>query len=817
VSISPAMLTDLAVVGFALWTVAANLVVIARGTTLGLVAAGVATAALMIAVVGAVCLRRPWRSAYLADLAADAPPVAHPLPGSSASRLLILPALTLLVWLATRSLWVTWILAVLSSVAAYVHAQREPPAAAGQPKNGPEVGRNELRVLHGLAVACALFTLFVVRPRSDDSFYLNMAVSVVDYPRQELLGLMMLHGPASDTLAAQPMFPPYKVHSFELLGGLISYVTGLPAAAVIHFVFATLLGWLVPFALARLLRMLIPRDWLFALIVVLSFYVIEGTAARGYANHAFVRLFNGKAALLTIGVPLICAYGLRFGAGPSRLRFALLGLSQVAAVGLSSTGLWLAPVLAMLSVFAATPLWRELPRRLLGSFASSAYVLAIGAWCMTQMRVGVAEPAELDIAPDSSAAVAEAVLADMPAGFARLAESFSVVLGPEHTAIHLLALAWLAALLAPTAVGRRLFSLLLLAVTLGFGNPLLANTIAGYITGSTTYHRVLWLLPIPIALAVCATRLFAWSKSRFSLASACALSAAALGVFYLVTTERLVIGEANSGKLQLLPALKLPPRAHKIAQEICKWAPTGKRVLASQAVLQQLPTLHRCGYPLLAADRWLLATEQDEAARIELIGFVDKAGEIPRERGAWFIDALQRFRIDAIVLSQEASRNARTKSLVRLAGFERIGEVEWEQMYVRVRAQTHAKSMRIALAACEVSGPSGHVLAPFDVSAAIAETRCAHAPAAPAGLRPAPLDDPELLDLERLTYMASDLPASRGGWLRDAVASHAIDTVVLSGQGTKNRRFKALLAGLGFRKAQVVRDHSVFRKLAEAR
>ena len=56
---------------------------------------------------------------------------------------------------------------------------------------------------------------------------------------------------------------------------------------------------------------------------------------------------------LAVGVPLVCAYGMRFGLRPNAWRFALLSLAQVSFMGMSSTGIWLAPVLATLSVVAA--------------------------------------------------------------------------------------------------------------------------------------------------------------------------------------------------------------------------------------------------------------------------------------------------------------------------------------------------------------------------------------------------------------------------------------------------------------------------------
>lgn len=806
----PGVLTDGVVVAYALWTLAANLAVMTGGNARTLSLLGVAVVGGML-VLGALVYRRvPWAGVYLADAAPDSVCAAQVPDLASAARGLFMPVVTLLLWLSTGNAWVAWGGLLLTTLLLYTRALK--PAAAVQSVPTPPVpdSRVERAALYALAFGCALFTLLAVRPRSDDALYLNLAVSIVDAPHEALLSVLHLHGPPSTTLGLQRVFPPYRVHSFELLGGLVSRMTGFEPAAVVHFGLATLLGWFTPFALARLLRMLAPRHWLVALLVMVSFYCIEGSASRGFANHALVRFFNGKAALLTLGVPLVCAYGLRYGARPSRWRLGMLGLSQVAAVGLSSTGIWLVPVLAVVSVAAATPTRRLLPARLGASVLSSTYVLALAVWILAQMNTGLVEPTEVDAL---SATVSSLAHSGVPTKLTALADGLPIVLGPERTVIALLGAMLVAALVSPGVLGLRLLSGLALLVAAAFGNPLLAEWVARHVTGVTTYQRIFWLLPVPLAVGLSFAWLFGVLRERLPTLAASALTLLALGGFYGIAVDRLVISEANAAKLHFPPVLKLPPHARLVAKAVCKLAPKDKCVLASAGVSQQLPIIPGCGYPLIAADRWLSASLAEVHNRTSLVKLVDEPGDITPDRASWFLDALETYGIDAIVLTKDANDSARTKSLVRMADFEHVAIVDWEHVFVRTRSERYEEHRRVVTRLCDLGGPEVAVLAPFGVSNLLDERGCAQAVASVRAYRGAFGEAAEgLLKLERYTYLTGDLLASADTWMRQALDAHAISIVVLAPPAMVNRRFRVLLAQAGFRKIAFVNGYSILRR-----
>lgn len=809
---TPGMLTDAVVLAYAAWTIAANVVVMMGGATRALTIAAAFTLVLLGAFGAWAVRQKAWARAYVADLQSD-PALSAPAPSlRSAASLLGLPALTLVLWLATDDAWLAYAGLTLSSLwlALCVLSSRVELQAGVPP--APVASRYERLGLYVLAFTCAAFTLLVVRPRSDDTFYMRMAMSVVDDPTAPLLSVNMVHGPASATLGPQPMFAPYLAHSFELLGGLVSYLTGIETARVIHLGLAPLFAWWFPFVAARLFRVIAPRHVLLATAVLVSFYFIEGSAARGFANHAFVRLWHGKAVLLTVGVPLLCVYGLRYGARPSGVRFALLALSQVVALGLSSTALWLAPVLAALSVLAGTPAVSAFPKRFGASVLSSGYVLVAGVWVFTRLVHGAAEPADLSSTADALAAGDAAAKAAVAPAFERVAEALSIVFGPERTGIALLGAAFVAAAFAPSLLGRRLLAATLVALCLAFANPLLSDLVASRVTGASTYHRVFWLLPVPVAVALVMAALREHVRERVPPAAAWAVVAVALLAFYVLAVARPVISEANQAKLVFPPELKLPARARLIAQAVCRWAPRGQHVLAPPAVSQQLPIIHRCGHPLIAADRWLSTTSADLEARLELSSYVDGAAEVPAGRRKWFLDALDRYHVDAVLVSKDAIRNARLKSLLRLADFEHVEVVDWDHLFVRTLAATQSDDVAVARAVCSQKTPAARVLAPFGVSRAVAEQRCAYAVASPAALdRATTAEAEQLLALERVTSSAGDPPDQ--AWFAAAIEANAVDTIVLAPSSVR-RELRILLERVGLRRQTVVAGHHVFRKRA---
>ena len=76
---------------------------------------------------------------------------------------------------------------------------------------------------------------------------------------------------------------------------------------------------LVPIAFALLFRELTPRHWLGCVVAVVVVLVAAAGPQRAYAQFSLLRIFHGKSVFMSVLLPLVYAYGLRFGREPNRL------------------------------------------------------------------------------------------------------------------------------------------------------------------------------------------------------------------------------------------------------------------------------------------------------------------------------------------------------------------------------------------------------------------------------------------------------------------------------------------------------------------
>jgi hypothetical protein len=197
--------------------------------------------------------------------------------------------------------------------------------------------------------------------------------------------------------------------------------------------------------------------------------------------------------------------------------------------------------------------------------------------------------------------------------------------------------------------------------------------------------------------------------------------------------------------------------------------------------------------------------------------YVGEPIDVPRDKAAWFVDALRRYHIDSVVLSKDAVRNARTKSLLRVADLVKVGVVDWDFIYSRTSTATHAQNDVIAALLCRTVQKSQTVLAPFGVASALDERACVGNLSSPRCLTHEPPDRAEeILDLERLTYVEADLARGQRRWLRDALDRHAVSIVVLRPAPARNLELRAALNELGFRKLRAVEGHTLYQRTLPA-
>ncbi|WP_151082217.1 DUF6077 domain-containing protein [Nocardioides cynanchi] len=376
-------LLDAFLVLMATWTLVYHLCVVVRlGTTWA-----VALEVVALAVTG-LLLRRLRRSPEELP-----PPAAGPTTPVSAAavtrhhRLVVVTAVAAgcaALGTATNApwvlVWVPWLVAARAGIAAAAlrlgTSRPDPsgaPDAAGADSadegDGGSGSRTALVVLLW-TLAMAVASVLVRRPNPDDLFYLNYSQWVT------------AHGtfPIRDTLFSDLVYPMANwppVASYDGLVGTLGRLTNAHAASVEYLAVPPIASALAVLALWRLLRAWRVQRVALVLSVALLFLAFDGTSAYATPGNLFVtRLWQGKVILLCVVVPLLLTHALRYVERPTRRRLVPLAVGGVAAVGLSTTAIFLVPLLA---VGGMLPLVRSDRRRALEGFvAMAAYALGAG-------------------------------------------------------------------------------------------------------------------------------------------------------------------------------------------------------------------------------------------------------------------------------------------------------------------------------------------------------------------------------------------------------------------------------------------------------
>ncbi len=264
--------------------------------------------------------------------------------------------------------WVCWLVAAAAGTCWAAVRLTERPGARSAARGGDAAG-----AVVALAWALALTTLsmFTLRPNPDDLYYVNLSQWVAE------------HGtfPLRDTIFSDLGFPMSNwppIASFDGLVGTLAHLTGTLAASVDYVAVPPVATCLSVLALWRLLRAWRVRYVAVALCAALLFLLLDGTSSYGPPGNLFLtRIWQGKVILLCLMVPLLLVYALRYVERPTRAGALRLFLGGTAAVALSTTAIFLTPLVA--AAGAAPLLRRSRGWTLTGLVAMAAYPLAAGA------------------------------------------------------------------------------------------------------------------------------------------------------------------------------------------------------------------------------------------------------------------------------------------------------------------------------------------------------------------------------------------------------------------------------------------------------
>lgn len=549
-------------------------------------------------------------------------PTAAVLPSSPAPRR---PAKAALPWLlaatapvalllATHSYPLFWALACgLLTVALWSH--RTAPPLAVVPLS--PMGRSERWTMAGLCLLVMAVNAVVQHVHADDYFYLGMAAGVLDSPDAPVFAEDTFYG-----LRGLPLtLPVYRVHSIELFGAAIAWLTGFSHIKVRNLGLSLAFAPFAVLSLAFLLRQLMPRRWIAPTVAATLMLVAMAVfSAGGVSLNWLWRIHQGKAFLGAVMVPLIMAFALRFAATGDPRYWACLALAQVAAVGATASGLFVAPVTAGLTLLAATGVDRRGLRRMLWGCLASTYPLGLGLLLRHEVHA---------LAPIVTTAA-------LPPLYDHILIAFA---GPLRSAAALWCLlaAWA---LVEDASSRRTLIIVVLAFLTIFFNPWLIPLWAHHLTGVPTVGRLWWVLPFPVwfGLTMAAPFLLAATRlSRLVLASTGAAIVALSGAA-VIAERRAPDGDAHYQTIAYgWPRPKVPWDLLATIRSIRTALPGRPVVLAPFSLSRWFVVDPGHAYPLVVTDNILeqigaVMGENEVVERRQLLDYVDGAS-MPQGRG----------------------------------------------------------------------------------------------------------------------------------------------------------------------------------------
>lgn len=644
----PDRIVPLFVLPYAIWTMYVHLIT-ATHSNFDTLLYGLPIMALIAAAATVAWLRLPAPAGQSDPVAIDGGAVSGPAAALAArtigNRTAPFAVLALaILWVGLLSAGMPypafWWMTLLASCGAWMWNLRGRPDAPSD----DGAGKHAAWIVLLVAAAAVCITLVASRPDADDAFYRSISATLLRYPQQPLL----LH----DTLYRLPDIPVllqfYRLSNYDVLVGTLARITGADHLVVAYLILPVVFAALCVLAWAYLLRRIVPRRWPWVLLILFLVVLALGEVHRAYGNFAFVRLFQGKAILVTGMVPVIAGSALLFVRHGGLRYWLLLFAAQIAALGVSASALFVAPAAAALGLAGGWSANVAGSRRFAVGMLASVYVFGAG-WAMASVTHG------------GEALVSASPMPGVP-------QILDDTWGWWSTRLLLVALLTAWAFLRDPVRARYLSAgafFFLLAVL----NPYTVRVVADHFVGVRTYWRLTWALPLPFFLAVLLDGVIQHALGMRPKALAGCACVALVGFAAAFGWRFGTLRGANAVTLGP-PGLKVDPVEYQVAERVVENVPEQGVVLAPQAVSIWLPGF--VVHPELLGVRALYLSRafspQDAARRDSLMRYV--AGQHrPPDSAAWFADALRRYGLTAVVLAHSAPWHGEMQNVLERHGW----------------------------------------------------------------------------------------------------------------------------------------------------
>jgi hypothetical protein len=495
-----------------------------------------------------------------------------------------------------------------------------------------------------VAAGFAVFSQFIVRPDGDDAYYVNRSVWVAQHGRIPVGDVLFVeHGPVMPGAA--------PVSSVEAFAGAVARVLHVNAASFVYYVLLPGATFLAVLALWRLVRAWAPRRAVLCLLLAAAFLLWSGASSASFGSFHLVRSWQGKAIFVSVAVPALYAYLSEWLRTRRRRSYLLAIAAGVAGVGLTSSATFVVPLVAAavgVGLLIQYGLTRWSIRQILLAGMVALYPVAAG--------------------------LAVAALIGSPAGedtsFNPAETTWDWVVGPGPLTLLGGAALWLGPFLvrrgaaAALAWGTSAVALVLMI-------PGVLEALADATGSGPVLWRALWVAPVPalagLLAAVPLPRPQAVRVPQWALACVPALA----GVLVLVLAGTPVWAASNRAHLGS-PQWKANTTNVGEAFAIVRAYPDAGVVLAPAGVMSAIPLVTSRTKAVNPRTLYLQSlTDGTAAARRLLSDVATQRGKAPSADQV--LDSLKRTEVDVACLNRRNQAGLRLLQEAGFGGERRIG------------------------------------------------------------------------------------------------------------------------------------------------
>lgn len=219
-----------------------------------------------------------------------------------------------------------------------------------------------------VAAAAATFSLYIVRPTPDDVYYVSRSVWTAQH------GYIPVRDVIFTNQAVKPITGELPISSIEVLNGALARSLGIPAAGFSYEITLPVLTFISVWAVWMLIRRWAPGRYALCFIVAMVYLAWGGGRATFGSFH--LMMWEGKAAFVSVMVPLLYFYLTAWAENRSRRGLVLVIASGVAAAGFSSAAVYVVPLITAAVVIPL--LFKRMLKEAFGAALAAAYPVTAG-------------------------------------------------------------------------------------------------------------------------------------------------------------------------------------------------------------------------------------------------------------------------------------------------------------------------------------------------------------------------------------------------------------------------------------------------------